>query len=154
MEIYGKGSGGGAGTRDPVARLAAYATAMDVCDPALGAHAARVAAEEEEALRRVAEKRQMRPPAGGKATSGSNRTARKAVEAAERHVAELESRVRGLESALQDPALYGTPDGVRRAGTLGTELERSRSDLERAIEDWARATETLEGLSERSPAAR
>ena len=47
MEIYGKGSGGGAGTRDPVARLAAYATAMDVCDPALGAHAARVAANAE-----------------------------------------------------------------------------------------------------------
>ncbi|HEX3291043.1 MAG TPA: HD domain-containing phosphohydrolase [Gaiella sp.] len=30
-----------------MARLAAYATAMDVCDPALGAHAARVAANAE-----------------------------------------------------------------------------------------------------------
>ena len=35
------------GTRHPVVRLAAYATAMEVCDPALGAHAARVAANAE-----------------------------------------------------------------------------------------------------------
>jgi HD-GYP domain-containing protein (c-di-GMP phosphodiesterase class II) len=45
--IYGKGSGSAGGTRQPVARLAPYATVMEVCDPALGAHAARVAANAE-----------------------------------------------------------------------------------------------------------
>ena len=46
-ECNGKGSGARAGTEMPVVRLAAYATAMEVCDPALGAHAARVAANAE-----------------------------------------------------------------------------------------------------------
>ena len=50
--IYGKGSGHGEGTRQPVVRLAAFATAMEVCDPALGAHAARVAANAEAVARR------------------------------------------------------------------------------------------------------
>ena len=45
--MYGKGSGCAAGTRQPVVRLAAFATAMEVCDPELGAHAARVAANAE-----------------------------------------------------------------------------------------------------------
>lgn len=36
-----------AGTRQPVVRLAAFATAMEVCDPELGAHAVRVAANAE-----------------------------------------------------------------------------------------------------------
>lgn len=40
--MYGKGSAAAAGTSIPVVRLAAFATAMDVCDPELGAHAARV----------------------------------------------------------------------------------------------------------------
>jgi ATP-binding cassette subfamily F protein 3 len=117
-------------------------------------HAARVAAEEEEALRRVAEKRQTRAPAGGKSPSAPMRAARKAVSAAERRVAELEARVGELEASLQDPALYAKPEGVRRAATLGSDLERARSELERAMEEWARATETLERLSEGSPAGR
>lgn len=41
--MYGKGSGDGKGTRQPVARLTAFATAMEFCDPSLGPHAARVA---------------------------------------------------------------------------------------------------------------
>jgi ATP-binding cassette, subfamily F, member 3 len=114
-------------------------------------HASRVAAEEEEALRRVAERRQTRAPEHGKSQSESIRAARKAVTAAEDRVAELEARVGDLEAGLQDPALYATPQGVRRAAALGSGLEAARSELERAIEDWARATEALEGLSEGAP---
>ena len=49
--IYGKGSAPAPGTRRPVVRLAAFATAMEVCDPALDAHAARVGANAEAVAR-------------------------------------------------------------------------------------------------------
>ena len=45
--MYGKGSTPAPGTSTPVVRLAAFATAMEICDPALGAHAARVGANAE-----------------------------------------------------------------------------------------------------------
>jgi ATP-binding cassette subfamily F protein 3 len=108
-------------------------------------HAARVAAEEEEALRRVAERRQTRAPER-KAASSSSRSARKAVAAAEARVADLERTAGELEGALQDPALYAPPEGVRRAADLGARLESVRSQLDQAIEEWARATEAWERL--------
>src|SRR4029079_11730168 len=50
---YGKGSGCAAGTRHPEVRLAAFATAMDVCEPALASHGARVGANAEPVARRL-----------------------------------------------------------------------------------------------------
>jgi exonuclease VII small subunit len=104
-----------------------------------------VAADEEEALRRVAERRQTRAPER-KAASSSSRSARKAVAAAEARVADLERTAGELEGALQDPALYAAPEGVRRAADLGARLESVRSQLDQAIEEWARATEAWERL--------
>jgi ATP-binding cassette subfamily F protein 3 len=108
-------------------------------------HAARVEAEEEEALRRVAERRQTRAPQR-KTASSSARSAIKAVAAAEARVADLERLAGELEGALQDPALYAAPEGVRRATELGARLESVRSQLEQAIEEWARETEAWERL--------
>jgi ATP-binding cassette subfamily F protein 3 len=110
-------------------------------------HAARVAAEEEQALRQVAERRRMRAPERGRSVTGAARAARKSVATAESRVSELETKVGQLENALQEPSLYATPEGVRRAAALGSNLESARAELERAIEDWARVTEELEGLS-------
>ena len=53
QRIYGKGFPLAAGTMEAVVRLAAFASAMEVCDPALGAHAERVAANAEAVARRL-----------------------------------------------------------------------------------------------------
>lgn len=117
------------------------------------AHAARVAATEEEALRRVAERRQTRAPAGASPVSSSLRSARRALAHAEATVTELEANVGALQRALADPALYATGEGVRRAGPLGHELEAARLELERAIEVWAEATRHAEELAGKAPSA-
>ncbi|MFN2431279.1 MAG: ABC-F family ATP-binding cassette domain-containing protein [Gemmatimonadota bacterium] len=109
------------------------------------AHAARVVAEEEEALRRVAERRQVRraePPG----SSGRLRAARRALTEAEAEVAELEARIGRLQAELADPSLYAEPDGVHRATALGAELEATRSQLEAAIAAWADASQAAEEL--------
>ena len=109
-------------------------------------HAARVAADEEEALRRVAERRQTRAPAATRSGSSALRAARKALAEAEACVGQLEERVRGIERRLEDPALYATQDGVRSARALGTDLESGRAELEKAIEAWGAATAEVERL--------
>jgi ATP-binding cassette subfamily F protein 3 len=115
-------------------------------------HAARVAAREEEALRRVSERRQTRAPAA-RSGSGALRAARRSLAAAEARVAELEERVRGIERRLEDPALYGTPEGIREAAALGRDLETGRAELEGAIEAWASAVAEIERIEAAAGAA-
>jgi ATP-binding cassette subfamily F protein 3 len=110
-------------------------------------HAASVASEEEEALRRVQERKKTRRKVDeGKGGHDARRDARKRVELAEAEVGRLEARVLELTSTLEDPALYATADGSRRAANLGVELERAKLALDAGIVRWSAATEESEAL--------
>jgi ATP-binding cassette, subfamily F, member 3 len=101
------------------------------------AHAATVAAAEEEALRRVHERKQTRrSDESRKREQTTQRAARKALDAAEARVTECESRVQEIRRRLEDPALYATQEGAAEAGALGKELEVARAELDRALEQW------------------
>jgi len=109
-------------------------------------HAAAVAAAEEEATRRVEEKRKTRRSEDrDKADRTARRSAREALGAAEARVAAAEARVGELRQTLEDPALYATPDGARRAGVLGQELEAARREFEVAFAEWEAASAAMEG---------
>jgi len=109
------------------------------------AHAARVAAAEDEALRRVHERKQTRRSNDGrKQQQSSRRTAERRLAEVEAAVTRGEARVAGIKTRLEDPALYATPQGAQEAVTLGQELEAARSELERAFAEWEAATSALE----------
>ena len=106
-------------------------------------HAARVKAEEEQALTRMHERQRVardshRERESREKERRSQRQARQELETAESRVLELEQRVASLTAALEDPALYARPDGVKQARELGTELERARRELDAAMELWER----------------
>jgi len=111
-------------------------------------HAASVRAAEEEALRRVQEKKKTAR------RDEATRDERNLLRTAERRVAELESDIQALEGRieavtreLEDPELYTRANGVARATELGTELDRLKPELERALEAWGTATEALDTLT-------
>ena len=104
------------------------------------AHAASVAASEEEALRRVHERQQTRRAEGKKEERPSRRAVERAVEEAESRVSEWEGRVAAIRAQLEDPALYAAPDGAMRARALGRDLEAARASLDRALEEWEAAS--------------
>jgi ATP-binding cassette subfamily F protein 3 len=100
-------------------------------------HAASVAAAEEEEMRRVRERQKTRrAEEQRKAEQTSRRSSRAALDAAESEVARLEARVAELTTTLEDPALYTTAEGGKRAAELGVELERAKRALEAAYERW------------------
>jgi ATP-binding cassette subfamily F protein 3 len=109
------------------------------------AHAAAVAAQEAEALRKVKEKKQTRrrDDDGRRDEASARRAAERAVAAAEREVAEWESRVAGLRARLEDPDLYLTADGTLQAGAIGRELKSAKAELERAFAQWEAAVRPL-----------
>jgi ATP-binding cassette, subfamily F, member 3 len=108
------------------------------------AHAAAVAASEEEALRRVREHRRTeRRQESTTRQQSARRAAQLAASAAMSRVAQAESEVARITSALADPSLYTTPDGVSRSVELGTALERARRALDAALETWTAAEEAL-----------
>lgn len=108
-------------------------------------HAAAVAAEEHEALRRTHERQQMRrPDSVSRDSRAARRTAQRELERAEKDVAQLETRVSEITAALEDPHLYTTSDGLSRAPALGTELDSTRAALDAAIARWERAVELVE----------
>ncbi len=107
------------------------------------AHAARVSAAEEQALRQVHE-RQRVAPASKPDPRKELRRAQREVEEAEAAVAALEAEVARLVAALEDPALYTRPDGARAAHELGQQLETKKRELEAGLERWTRATEQVE----------
>jgi ATP-binding cassette subfamily F protein 3 len=99
--------------------------------------AARVAAREEEALRRVKEQRQMRRGQDTRKREESvRRSARRALEEAEAEVTRADAEVQRLQAELADPELYLTGDGVRRAAALGKDLEAAQRALEAAFAAW------------------
>jgi chromosome segregation ATPase len=116
------------------------------------AHAASVLAAEDEALRRVHERQKVaRSGARGKAAGGDRRRELKAAEEnlarLELRVAELEGRVAALTAALEDPSLYTRPDGVSQAQQLGMDLDAAKRELDKALNDWTKASESLESVT-------
>ncbi|HEY3013199.1 MAG TPA: ABC-F family ATP-binding cassette domain-containing protein [Gemmatimonadales bacterium] len=112
------------------------------------AHAATVAAAEEEALRRVHERQQTRrTEAVRKRQQSAKRSAQRALEDAEARVSACEARVAAIRNQLEDPTLYATPAGSLKAHALGGELEEARGELEQALDEWERATEALKELA-------
>ncbi|MBA3894959.1 MAG: ABC-F family ATP-binding cassette domain-containing protein [Gemmatimonadales bacterium] len=110
-------------------------------------HAAAVAAKEEEASRRVRERKTTRVPDDDRRSRHSvRRTAERTVAEAEQRVADRERQVADLGAQLEDPALYLAPDGPERAHQLGIELERARVELESAFAEWEAATRALESI--------
>jgi ATP-binding cassette subfamily F protein 3 len=109
------------------------------------AHAAAVAAAEEESLRKVRERKQTRRPDEARRRQQSvRRNAERAVAEAEARVEQWEATVSALAGQLEDPGLYVTPDGAGRAAALGVELERARRELDQALAGWESATRALE----------
>ena len=110
-------------------------------------HAAAVAAAEEEALRRVRERKATRRPEDQRRKPHSERrTAERALAEAERRVGERERRVEELRVRLEDPALYLTPGAATQAHRLGAELESARAELEAAFAEWEAATRAMEAI--------
>jgi ATP-binding cassette subfamily F protein 3 len=69
---------------------------------------------------------------------------KRAVLDAEKRVADLDAEKAKLEAKFTKSDLYADPTAVI---TLQLELDRIRTESERAFEAWERATEALEGLS-------
>src|SRR5690606_37195414 len=111
------------------------------------AHAASVSAAEDEALRRVRERKETRGSEPQKTGSSALRTAQRAVQTAEALVGEWEARVADIAALLEDPDLYTRPDGAQEAQRLGAELDRARAKLDTAIEAWTRASEEADRLT-------
>jgi ATP-binding cassette subfamily F protein 3 len=111
-------------------------------------HAASVKAAEEEALRRVHErKKTARRDETGRDERDSLRAARRRVTELETEISSIESRIETLTHTLEDPELYTQVSGPARAAELGTELERLKRELERALEHWGSASEALDALT-------
>jgi ATP-binding cassette, subfamily F, member 3 len=120
------------------------------------AHAAAVRASEDQALRRVDEKkrttrRESRESANASDPRKALREARTRAAEAERAVSELDGAVASLTTTLDDPGLYTKPGGVEEAHRLGARLDSLRKHLDDALAAWEQATVALEAL-EREPA--
>ncbi len=110
------------------------------------AHAAAVAAAEEESLRKVRERRRtLRPDEQRRREQSARRSAERALAEAESRVAGCESEVGRLRAELEDPELYLTAEGLERAAAAGAALERAKGELERALERWESAMRALDG---------
>ena len=111
-------------------------------------HAASVRAAEDEALRRVQEKKKTaRREESTRDARATLRTAQRRVTDLETQIQELETRIGALTAELEDPELYTHADGVGRATKLGAELDQSKAALERALEQWSAASEELDALA-------
>jgi ATP-binding cassette subfamily F protein 3 len=116
------------------------------------ARAAALVAGEDERVRRVDEQKKVNR------REQAARSAKAAVRGAQRRVSELEVEIQALERRveevtrqIEDPELYVTLDGAIRAAALGRELEEVKRRLDRALEEWASATELADTLATRSP---
>ena len=111
-------------------------------------HAAAVVASEQEALRRVKERKATRRrEVTGDEGRVALREVRKKVEDAEKEVATLERKVAELTGLLEDPELYTTREGMAKSLLAGKQLDEARRRLDAAIENWTAATERAEQLS-------
>jgi ATP-binding cassette subfamily F protein 3 len=114
------------------------------------AHAAAVRAAEEQALRRVDEKKRTVSKQERSGVSGDSRKslrqARERAAEAERNVSEIDGEITALTATLDDPELYTKPDGVQQAHKLGGRLDALRARLDKALAAWEQETAALEAL--------
>jgi ATP-binding cassette subfamily F protein 3 len=111
-------------------------------------HAAKIAASEQEALRRVKERKTTRrQEVKGDDTRTALRELRQRVEKCEKDVAILERKAAELTALLEDPELYTSREGTAKSLIAGKELDEVRRQLDAAIERWTAATEKAEQLS-------
>jgi ATP-binding cassette, subfamily F, member 3 len=109
------------------------------------AHAAAVAAAEEEALRKVRERKQTRrPDQDRRRAQSARRAAERALADAEDGVGRHEARVADLRGQLENPDLYLTPEGAAAAARIGAELDAARRALDLAFAEWEDATRRVE----------
>ena len=121
------------------------------------AHAASVRAAEEEALRRVDEKKRTARREARPASSDTRRQLRQAQDRAaraEQEVADLEQEVNTLAATLDDPELYTRPGGVQEANRLGARLDKLRARLDVALATWEQETGALELLERETTSSR
>ena len=97
------------------------------------AHAAAVAAAEEESLRRVRDRKQTRRIDDSRNTEATSRRTRGEPRRS-RGGGKRMGRAGGLDQArLEDPALYTTRDGVQEAQQLGRGMETARAELDSGL---------------------
>jgi ATP-binding cassette, subfamily F, member 3 len=77
------------------------------------------------------------------------RTAEKALADAELRVATLEATIADLTEQLDDATLYDSPAGIKKAATLGKQLDEERELLEDAMHEWSTAEEYVSLLKKR-----
>ncbi|HET9684408.1 MAG TPA: ABC-F family ATP-binding cassette domain-containing protein [Gemmatimonadaceae bacterium] len=111
-------------------------------------HAAAVRATEEQALRRMEEKKRTarRESSATPDPRRQLRDARARAERAEAEVEALEGEVEALMNTLEDPGLYTKAGGVEEAHRLGARLDSLRTRLDEALAAWERETAALEAL--------
>src|SRR6266576_225828 len=111
-------------------------------------HATAVAAAEQETLRRVKERKATRRR---ETRADENRAAlrqiRRQIEASEREIARLETKIAQLKTMLEDPELYTTREGAQKSLGVGKELEETKRKLDAALANWSDAKERAEQLS-------
>ena len=113
-------------------------------------HAAEIALAEQEALRRLREKKVTQRRQTGADDSRANlREVRRQVEEVEREIATLEAAVGELTRLLEDPELYTSRQGTEKSLAAGKDLEDRGRMLESAIERWTELTERAEKLAVR-----
>ena len=95
---------------------------------------------ERQAREREQARRQHAATAGERANA---RALRKAIADAEAEVHSLEQRAAELRARLEDPALYNTPESIRKAGELKKELDDVEELLVLAIEHWTNAADAV-----------
>jgi ATP-binding cassette, subfamily F, member 3 len=97
---------------------------------------------------REAGKARLRKVAEAKRKEGAPlRSAKRAVEGAEKRVHLAEEEVATIEGALADPSLYGGgPNGLQEAARLTTALKEAKDALDQAMVLWAEAMEALGSL--------
>jgi ATP-binding cassette subfamily F protein 3 len=109
------------------------------------AHAAAVAAAEAEALRKVKDRKQTRRPADQvQRKPSAERSAERAVAEAESAVSEWEARISALEAELENPDLYVSAEGAKRAAAIGREMEVARERLDEALARWEAAVQKVQ----------
>lgn len=111
-------------------------------------HAAAVRAAEDQALRRVEEKKRTARREVTRAPDQRRqlRDARVRTERAEEEVATLEQQVDEVTRTLDDPGLYTKVGGVEEAHRLGARLDSLRVRLDEALAAWEQETAALEAL--------
>ncbi|HUQ20083.1 MAG TPA: ABC-F family ATP-binding cassette domain-containing protein [Gemmatimonadaceae bacterium] len=106
------------------------------------AHAAAINASEEVSLRKVQEKKKTgRAHQQQDANRKSRRDSQSRVVAIEQTITRLEGEIARITNDLADPELYLTRDGIARSVSLGTEMDRLKTQLDAALEQWALASD-------------